>query len=267
MAFLDVLGFQQMILNGEKEKIKLFFNTVDDIFSEYSQIKPEMIKFLVSDSIILAVECNEEKLRTLLRAIRNSQTKLAVQNIWLRGAISYGDITYDNGKNIIYGEGYLKAFNLESEEALYPRVIIDPRLIPKIKDNREEFLKCFSSKFYNHTNVSLELDKIKADVENDFISAGLDSFQEENNDVLFVNYSSRLIFNNREKRTGGDLNKIIENIKSNIYSEVSRYKKYNWVKNYFAFSINRYSNKYFEPGNSNKTSRCLYEALKNLEKL
>lgn len=98
VAFLDVLGFQQMILNGEKEKIKLFFNTVDDIFSEYSQIKPEMIKFLVSDSIILAVECNEEKLRTLLRAIRNSQTKLAVQNIWLRGAISYGDITYDNGK-------------------------------------------------------------------------------------------------------------------------------------------------------------------------
>lgn len=43
-----------------------------------------------------------------------------------RGAITYGDLFYDNEKNIWFGPAMNRAFSLESKKARFPRVIIDP---------------------------------------------------------------------------------------------------------------------------------------------
>ena len=43
-----------------------------------------------------------------------------------RGAITYGDLFYDNEKNIWFGPAMNRAYFLESKKARFPRVIIDP---------------------------------------------------------------------------------------------------------------------------------------------
>lgn len=43
-----------------------------------------------------------------------------------RGAITHGDLFYDNEKNIWFGPAMNRAYYLESKKAKFPRVIIDP---------------------------------------------------------------------------------------------------------------------------------------------
>lgn len=43
-----------------------------------------------------------------------------------RGAITHGDLFYDNEKNIWFGPAMNRAYFLESKKARFPRVIIDP---------------------------------------------------------------------------------------------------------------------------------------------
>lgn len=43
-----------------------------------------------------------------------------------RGAITYGDLFYDNEKNIWFGPAMNRAYFLESKLASFPRIIIDP---------------------------------------------------------------------------------------------------------------------------------------------
>ena len=43
-----------------------------------------------------------------------------------RGALTYGDIYYDNDKNVWFGPAMNRAYWLESKKARYPRLIIAP---------------------------------------------------------------------------------------------------------------------------------------------
>jgi hypothetical protein len=43
-----------------------------------------------------------------------------------RGAITHGDLFYDNTKNIWFGPAMNRAYHLESKKARFPRVIVDP---------------------------------------------------------------------------------------------------------------------------------------------
>lgn len=45
-----------------------------------------------------------------------------------RGAITHGDLFYDNEKNIWFGPAMNRAYFLESKKAKVPRVIIDPEV-------------------------------------------------------------------------------------------------------------------------------------------
>ena len=45
----------------------------------------------------------------------------------VRGAITHGDLFYDNEKNIWFGPAMNRAYFLESKRAKFPRVIIDPK--------------------------------------------------------------------------------------------------------------------------------------------
>lgn len=49
----------------------------------------------------------------------------------MRGGISRGKTVHTG--DILYGEGMLNAYYLESKAAIYPRIIIDPKFVPEIE--------------------------------------------------------------------------------------------------------------------------------------
>ncbi|HID27329.1 MAG TPA: hypothetical protein EYP22_05835 [Methanosarcinales archaeon] len=191
VAFLDILGFSNMVYSDSKiNKAKIYFyqtqiksivkqlkDDIEDINKIHAKENKDMrIEFnhvIISDSIVLTVDIIKTKNRTTMKAaddiksifkqqstLSNSSAKklgemignfgdlhnlysklnrlafallcekiallqvyLASKDIWLRGAITSGETFIDVEENQIIGKAYIDAYKLESNYAIYPRVI------------------------------------------------------------------------------------------------------------------------------------------------
>lgn len=222
VAFLDVLGFKKLVFSKseeDKRKIESYFEIVKNEIASLKKVdtKQNINYIVISDSIIISIhqtdnpEQNIENLGQLCMVIGKIQYKLALHNIWLRGAISSGETHIDSTEKQIVGVGYINAYLLEANHAIVPRVIIDNKIIDELKLDSSDVLinklngtqhqYLFQWNWYGNHMIKIEKDI-----------------------PLFINY-----FNNIEN---DDLVKIMNNIQENIYSDVTLYKKFKWVSDY-----------------------------------
>lgn len=146
VAFLDLLGFHEIIDKWEPSKIKEMF---EELFNAgnllkscratplgYNSIKSaeyfnslheNLFIYIMSDSIVLAIEnSNERNLHFLLYTCDFIQKYFFEQySVILRGGVSVGWF-YGKGP-IAFGKGFVNAHYLEDKKAIYPRVIIDEK--------------------------------------------------------------------------------------------------------------------------------------------
>ena len=234
VAFLDVLGFKQMIRSQNRIKVNKYFGIVNSAIEYLNTIpsKSEIGSIVISDSVILTVPCSGDreekinKLRQLCIAVGLIQQNLAVEGIWLRGAISCGDTYFSSSENQIVGPAYIDAYLLEEQLAINPRVILDSKLIPKLDyDN--------SSKLINDINKSdlggLEYSNWGSRVLFEWTEPTGGVITEIPQDLpLFIDYLSPLI----EEKNRDSVNKILKHIQKNMYSDSRVYSKYRWVADY-----------------------------------
>lgn len=103
-----------------------------------NKTKPKLGVIAISDTIIISVPFGYElqekisNLRYLCVVIQDLQFKLALEKIWLRGAISSGDAYIADDGNQIVGPAYIHAYLLEENVAKYPRVILDNKLLSQL---------------------------------------------------------------------------------------------------------------------------------------
>lgn len=163
VVFLDILGFKNTITNSKtEESVKKIFdiltyieawNTSDglnkfieekDFRSEsflenksvnFNEIQQEIQISYFSDSLAISLPYDESNLETRLflitRTLAYFITKVSSMNFFIRGGISIGKM-YHN-KNIFFGPAFLEANRLESEVAIYPRVIFSTDLVDVVK--------------------------------------------------------------------------------------------------------------------------------------
>ncbi|MDP1744991.1 MAG: hypothetical protein Q8L90_05400 [Bacteroidota bacterium] len=215
IAYLDVLGFKEIVGKGNLDTLELYFSTVQDTLEIIRSDKKNIKSLLISDSTILISPDTREDFRTLVRAVQTIQAKLAQKDIWMRGSISFGEVYFNRSLNLVVGEGLVKAYLLESE-AVQPRVIIDTSIIPKIAENRQDFYA-----FMNPHHNNFEGDKVK-------LIHNWQRYTED--DSFFVAYAHRILLDSIEDRS---INLIYQKIKNKLYSDPKHYKKFLWVKNYF----------------------------------
>ncbi len=236
VAFIDVLGFSDMVYSNSKEKLEKYFEIVDMAFEIFNDDKKKLNKLAISDSIILIAEDSEESLEVLLKAIRTLQTFLARRDIWARGGISVGEVYFNNKSNTIVGKGFINAYLLE-KEAIYPRVIIDPQILGRLGLTRREFYKKLNKEPHERTDGKLIHDY------------GLGNhIRYTNDDALFVCYANKLLYRSiskEYKRAANevtDIEEVYEHLKRNLYSTQKHYSKYLWLKKYFQEVLNEHLN-------------------------
>lgn len=222
VAFLDVLGFKEMVYNSDG-KLDIYFNTIQTVLNNINEDKPKIEYQLVSDSIILASDITKQDFITLLTAIQTIQAKCAIQNIWLRGAISIGSIYFNRQNNIVIGSGLNTAYLLETQ-AKYPRVIIDPKIISKGGfGTRELFMQennsIFSQNLMHQRRIILIHDYRQV-------------ISNTENDAFWVSYAERIAIDRIE-----DIQLVYENIQKELYDGQQHYSKYLWLKNYFTVCL------------------------------
>jgi len=232
VAFLDILGFKELVLSKNKEKkrkLEKYFSTIKEITEdlELKKYEQNLKSITISDSIILSVPFGKNvnqslsQLRHLCVTVGKIQYRLALDDIWLRGAISCGDAFFEN--NQVVGPAYTKAFLLE-ETSKYPRVILDPEIIEKLE---------------------IETAKNLIDYVNESYNGGL-KFSSWLPDKILFEWNDDAIVNKRIKRDTAffidyllpcsydvnHLDKIIFNIRNSIYQKAEVYSKFRWVADY-----------------------------------
>lgn len=140
VAFMDLLGFKELINTRSCEEIASIFDEIKkrDLFNlnikglgQQPLVSPEEIHYKVmSDSIIIFIDSSvTHALFDLILTCLYFQMRMLnmVAPVLVRGGISRGGIYYD--RDVVFGQGLVNAYLLESKHAKYPRVIIPTELV------------------------------------------------------------------------------------------------------------------------------------------
>lgn len=143
VAYLDILGAANRIgAQNSQLQMNILYNlyafsihlTKSIAISENREIKFKIF----SDNIVIAKQLSSNKyqrlrdIRSLLACAGQFQELAASSSVgWLlRGGITIGPLFMD--EVLVWGEALLRAYDLESEIAIYPRVIIDDTVLTEI---------------------------------------------------------------------------------------------------------------------------------------
>lgn len=153
VCFIDILGFSSIIKETSKRKVAeplaLFqvceaikmINSFGDIVKNEVEIEGLMVTQF-SDSIVISFPWKENSSDILLAfsAIRYMQVYLIKEfNILMRGGIVIGEVIHDN--EILVGPAMIAAYELESKCAVYPRIVIDPKVAYRYRKTLNQFKK------------------------------------------------------------------------------------------------------------------------------
>jgi len=225
VAYLDILGFKEIIRQRSEKDIKNIYDEIrfiasiyceTDLFDLSNEVRKNLNISFLSDSIIINIPKNiPYAFSGLVAFCLNVQFKLIglKKLVLIRGAISQGNFFryYDSktGAVIIFGDSVVDTHRLEDREAVYPRIILD------------ETLNKLALNELSGGNLSILKNFIKKDEDNYFI---LDYMK------------MRMDF-------GNDINTKCTQIKEYIQSELIKQTdekilhKLEWLKKYFNSTI------------------------------
>lgn len=132
VAFIDILGFKDFVMNNDYNTVDSLFKNINDCFDmflnkQFFKISKESLNSIkvniISDSIIISIPKTSKYSFEILLSMVNFLVFdiLTKNNLLCRGAISEGEF-YSN-KNIAFGKAFVEAYKLESSIATYPRII------------------------------------------------------------------------------------------------------------------------------------------------
>jgi hypothetical protein len=147
ISFFDILGFRNLIKvkkYSEMKDIMELFEKCVETGSRANNGKKELKIYKFSDNISrvwVEKEAVERGpiIQGEIECILSIIFSLFLKKIFIRGGITVGAI--EASKSTVYGGGLNRAYELENNIAVYPRVIIDPELIQGKNEDGFKYLK------------------------------------------------------------------------------------------------------------------------------
>lgn len=159
VAFIDILGFKEIVKQSEKDttKIELLYSVLDFLKGwetsdkwdlKFVEIEEDAQKKGVanfdirgktnttsfSDSIVVSVKVDNnvnEMTSTLVVNLAYIGALLIEKGILFRGGLTIGNIIHnDNGT--VFGQALIEAYYLETKSAKYPRIVLSDKLIREL---------------------------------------------------------------------------------------------------------------------------------------
>ncbi len=232
VAFLDVLGFQEKLIEFEQdaiakkseegleylvsEKVNEFINTVKDVIGLLDD--GNFRYYLFSDNICITVDYieNPELLITVLFTINELFYSFAQKGYFLRGGIDIGKFVDE--KQVALGVPLARAYLMESKDAVYPRILV-------------------SNNYYKLLEENLAQKKLSH-----FENLNSDLIINESCEFYYLNVFYHVVKKEDKAKYFSDLKtKILENIEVNKKKE-KVYVKYSWLANEYNKFLSLYAN-------------------------
>ena len=138
VAYLDFLGMKRkMNETNSYTSFRIMQFIVSGVYgrarliSETNNVDDFKIK-MFSDNLIIALKMDEEKLKDQIISLINIVSLIQFEAFFqfdfpLRGGITFGELYIDD--SLVWGTGLIDAYKIENELAIYPRVIVDNKVI------------------------------------------------------------------------------------------------------------------------------------------
>ncbi len=159
VAFIDILGFKEIVKQSENDlsKVELIYSVLNYLKNweitekwdlklveieedaqkrdvENFDIRGKTNSTSFSDSIVVSVKVDNnvnEMTSTLIVNLAYIGAVLFEKGILIRGGLTIGNLVHnDNGT--VFGQGLIDAYQLESNYAKYPRIILSDKLLKKL---------------------------------------------------------------------------------------------------------------------------------------
>lgn len=205
VAFIDILGFSDLVCRVETEDDFFKINIFNSIMSDYKQgietgcFKGEksILKLnfdynvdvtFVSDCIILS----SSNLTMLCSFAGFIQFSFLLSEGLTRGYITKGKICHYPNQNVIFGDAYIRAYKGE-KNAIYPRIIIDNNILYEFKNPsiQKALYKDFDGLYCLHYLMKTPFDPEKSvDDSKKFVNSFIKKRKEEfkNNENILKKY-------------------------------------------------------------------------------
>lgn len=134
VAFIDILGFSQMVESDCRNPSQKFehLQKLKQIFKDLIPTAHSEVKFVqFSDSIVLSAIYDAKELTNFLDICRELQSALFLQGILCRGGIALGQHYMED--NFLFSEGLISAYQIESQTARVPRIVVSKDLIELVQ--------------------------------------------------------------------------------------------------------------------------------------
>lgn len=268
VAFLDILGFKELIYKIEDEgeessdfkRVRSVLNFLHEESVEsngqhdlpiYEQKEDYILEkelgdpriSYISDCVIISTESTFDGFKALCNKLTKFSTDIACDGIFMRGAITHGKI-YHHGP-MLFGTAYQRAYELESKNAVHPRIIIDEIVFEELSDRKGEFPLNEHAIVKDKDNVSY-LANFPLNYHPQYTPSWLDFLLRIKSRILYhLN-----IYDSRVSGFGAELKNLD---KFCCWKEVygwdlnfdggndSVLSKYEWLKDEFNFTIKKYS--------------------------
>lgn len=244
IVFMDILGFKNLVKMSESNSE--YRNTLFNIMKYFKFIEKNNYEGVLrgdeigkevtvfSDSIVISYDINlPGQVFYILLSIIHIQLELTKYRVFLRGGITIGDV-YHKG-NIVFGPGMVCAYELESQYAQFPRIIVDKKAIeyaythPAPQNGSEQELEYVLSLLKEDTDKKIYTDFLSQDEELDYPI-----------------YIKQILSNVREtiQDTLKSLDECINDKNNNsrdIKNKLGVKDKYIWLKKYYNYVAEKYN--------------------------
>jgi hypothetical protein len=133
VAFLDVLGFSEMVKSDVGKKSSVFLTKLFKCHQGAAHIfgnDPRCSITQFSDSVVVARPYEAEHFESFLKMVAKYQRLLLDEELLCRGGIAVNK-HFSNG-SFTFSAGLIDAYRVESESARFPRVVISTEVIELI---------------------------------------------------------------------------------------------------------------------------------------
>lgn len=149
LAFLDILGFKNHVKSATTNKklnktVTALKNAIENAIEKNLNNSlggdklPEIFKYKIfSDSIVVSADCinvdgnlDHAYIFNFLTTLIYIQSEIIHYGFFLRGAVTI-DNHYEDDK-VVFSPALTKAYELEKDNAVYPRIILDKKLVDEI---------------------------------------------------------------------------------------------------------------------------------------
>jgi hypothetical protein len=148
VVYIDILGFREMIEESRKavskvQEILELLKAIKSEFAAHGRVHRtdagKIIKIFSShDFSDLVVRCTEipsgapvgDYIDSEIFHLGYKQVFLVIEGVLIRGGMCIGEMLVAN-EGIVFGPALVKAYDLESKYAVYPRIVIDRDLVHK----------------------------------------------------------------------------------------------------------------------------------------